>query len=466
MKRLILDHCRRWAWLLALGAAFAFLLGWFLATPTNRLYSPPSAILRFLVVWFKVQSNMFEFSTLTLTILTGPFLLLFDWHRGVVRTVAPLPLPPSQIGRSWWLASVAIPAAGLAGFLLLGAGTYRYFYPNEVFPVQRLVPACLYALVWPAIMFAGVMLPRTGFWGHDRKRSWSSFFSLLSSIFMFVGISFHQDELQHPLKFAVFLLVAAWLAVIGWRSAGQFAPGRAAQINRGRASFRLLPPPNRHHPRGQGGIQYWVRLSFVRPFAAGLAMFILLLIFRPAAQQAIPREVSIMTIAPMGLVFAFYIVLFHQVQVALQLRFLRTLPISTNRLAVALIASAVLPLAALGTVTATIAVLAWDTVMAGRLWVAFTLNLLPVAFGVWFVLWRGAGMFGNAMAILATIVLQMVCTIGFFQRLDITPVMAGVITAIGILLAFLLLRALLQGGSRAYRIQKNPLGNAPRTLAG
>ncbi len=466
MKRLILDHCRRWAWLLALGAAFAFVLGWFMATPSNRLNSPQSAIFRFLVVWLKVQSNMFEFSTLTLSMLTGPFLLLFDWHRGVVRTVAPLPLPPSQIGRGWWLASVAIPAVGLAGFLLMGAGTYRYFHPNEVFPAQRLVLACLYALLWPGIMFTGVMIPRPGFSGHDRKSSRTSFIGLLSSIFMFVGISFFQDELHHPLKFTAFLMVAAWLAVIGWRSAGQFDPGRATQTNRGRASFRLIPPPNRPHPPGRGGIQYLIRLTFFRPFAAGLAIFILLLIFRPSAQQAIPREVSMMTIAPMGLVFAFYIVLFQQAQVALQLRFLRTLPISANRLAVVLIASAILPLAALGAVTAIIAVLAWDTVMAGRLLVAFTLNLPPVAFGILFVLWRGAGMFGNAMAILATIALQMVWTIGFFQRLDIAPSVAGLITAICILLAFLLLRRILQGGSRAYRIQKNPLGNAPCGMGG
>jgi hypothetical protein len=35
MKKLILDHFRRWWWVLALGAAYALVLGWSVAIPAD-----------------------------------------------------------------------------------------------------------------------------------------------------------------------------------------------------------------------------------------------------------------------------------------------------------------------------------------------------------------------------------------------------------------------------------------------
>ena len=132
MKRLILDHFRRWWWVLALVAVLEFGLGWFIAS--------------------RPEDN-FEFWGLMLAMWTGAILLSFDLRRGVVRAVAPLPLTARQIGRSWWLATVAIPAIALAALLFSGAGTFYHFHPDQAFPADRLALASLFNLVWLGTVF-------------------------------------------------------------------------------------------------------------------------------------------------------------------------------------------------------------------------------------------------------------------------------------------------------------------------
>jgi len=86
MKKLILDHFRRWWWVLALGAAYALVLGWSVAIPADsgELWHGKKS---FLLVWLKVQSNMFVSQVFCLAVFTGAMLLLFDLQRGVTRVV-------------------------------------------------------------------------------------------------------------------------------------------------------------------------------------------------------------------------------------------------------------------------------------------------------------------------------------------------------------------------------------------
>ena len=132
MKRLMLDYFRRWAWVLALGGIFEFGLGWFIA---NR------------------PEDNFEFWGLMLALWAGAVLLSFDLRRGVVRAVAPLPLTARQIGRSWWLATVPLPAIALAALLFSGAGTFYHFHPTKVFPAGRLAWASIFNLMWLGTTF-------------------------------------------------------------------------------------------------------------------------------------------------------------------------------------------------------------------------------------------------------------------------------------------------------------------------
>ena len=109
MRQLILDHFRRWWWVLALGAAYATILGWCVALPPDYLQHARGTHI-FWPVWLNVQGRMFVPNTLFLATWTGAILLLFDLQRGLVRSVRALPMTSRQIGCGWWLVTAGIPA--------------------------------------------------------------------------------------------------------------------------------------------------------------------------------------------------------------------------------------------------------------------------------------------------------------------------------------------------------------------
>jgi len=88
MKRVILDHLKRWGWLwLIIGVANGFITGAFLD-----------------------EKHGFDAFTFQVILWLGAMQLNFDLQRGIGRTLTALPLTARQIGRAWWLVSVALPA--------------------------------------------------------------------------------------------------------------------------------------------------------------------------------------------------------------------------------------------------------------------------------------------------------------------------------------------------------------------
>src|ERR1017187_7223993 len=79
MKNIILDHFRRWWWVLALGAAYALLLGWSMAIPTDAgdlgHGKKVSGLTLIFFVWLKVQGTLFVMQVFCLTAFTGAMLL-------------------------------------------------------------------------------------------------------------------------------------------------------------------------------------------------------------------------------------------------------------------------------------------------------------------------------------------------------------------------------------------------------
>ena len=146
------------------------------------------------------------------------------------------------------------------------------------------------------------------------------------------------------------------------------------------------------------------------------------------------------------------------------MRVLRTLPISAGRLALVLMAIALLPVAAVGPLVARAAGLAWGTPAAILLLKTFVYILAPVALCIFMAVWRGTGvgtyavqfitMFGFVMAPLW---LQ-----GFFHDLEMPLSVTVIFRVLCVWLAFLLTRRALRHGTRAYRkgVLGNPLGTA------
>ena len=105
MKQLIIDYLRRWARAMGVGVLAELLIGWFgghLGDDPYRLAALQGVLGLFL----------------------GALLLSFDLQRGMARNAAALPLTARQIGRAWWLATVAIPAIVFSAAQILGAGGY------------------------------------------------------------------------------------------------------------------------------------------------------------------------------------------------------------------------------------------------------------------------------------------------------------------------------------------------------
>jgi len=440
MKRLMLDYFRRWWWVLALGGALQTRFGWSIA---------------------KRPEEAFEFWVFLVALWMGALLLNFDLQRGVARTVLALPLTARQIGRSWWLATIPIPALALTALLFLGAGTFHYFHPDTVFPAGRLALASLFVLPWLGTTFTSIYgMNNQVIFGNWRERTSATFFSLLGTAMLFGGMLTLQDSTKQPVKFAIYLGIGALLIVAGWLRAERFVLGRA--------SFRLpalrckSPCGQYRVPGGYGGIPFLISTTCNRIFLYIAAMVALMALLMTWQGQAVPRQIAIVIFAGTSsfMVCGFTLV-FQLLPVLRQLRLLRTLPISPTRLAIVMIAMVVLPLIALGALATGVAGLALGTQAAMTFLKSYTLILAPAALSVFFAVWRGDGVSAYVLLAVTLFGFQQVTlgVQGFFHYPELPFSLIGPIVAAALLLALLLTRSALVRSRHAYRVQANPVGN-------
>ena len=467
MKNLILDHFRRWWWVLALGAAYALVLGWSMAIPTDASDlghgEKVSGLALFIFVWLKVQGNLFVMQVYCLAVFTGGLLLLFDLQRGILRAVTVLPLTARQIGRGWWLASVAIPAIAYAGLFFLGAGTFCLFHPNQVFPVARLAVAGVFTLLWLGMSFTiyfGQFTNKHGLGGNWRERIGNFFISVLV-IWMTFGFALSLNAQKNPVKLAVFLVAGTLLTIVGWFRAGKFSPPRhkpAVEFRRSGLRLTPLAPGVSPVPNGRGGIPFLISEHFSKLFLICLAVaaWMALVLAWQGAIKSWPEVLE--TIGGMGCVFWVLIFLFLS-PVLRQVRWLRTLPISATQLAATLFAITSLPFLALGVLVAAIAALTCGIPLALRIVENYALVLAPASVCIFFAVRFGVGI---------PAYLVLLVTMAGSQMVPHRPIpfsLGGPAAAGCVLLAFLLTRRALQNHSRTYRIQaavfnKDPWGAA------
>jgi hypothetical protein len=447
MKRLMLDYFRRWWWVLALVGIFEFRLGWSIA---NR------------------PEDNFEFWGLMLALWTGANLLSFDLRRGVVRAIAPLPLTARQIGRSWWLATVPIPAIALAALLFSGAGTFYHFHPTKVFPAGRLAWASIFNLMWLGTTCTAILSSTRGSYRSSRDFASTGVISLLTGFMILGGMIVFQDASKHPFKCALLLGIGGLLTIVSWIWAEQFSLGRAGPINVSRAGIRLTPlpstPPSTPHrpPKGYGGIRFLISTTFVRIFLWVAAMIALMALLQQWQGQAMPPHMAITMFAGMGSFMSCGLIIVLQfLPVLRQLRFLRTLPTSATRLAAVMLSIVILPLIALGALAAGGAGLALGTPAGLTVLKSYTFILAPASLCVFFAVWRGDGMQAYALLAITLFGLQQVQlrlqTALHYMELPLS--VCGPIAAICVLLAFLFTRRALMRSSHTYRVQANPFGN-------
>ncbi len=441
MTRLILDYYRRWSLVLAIGAAVQLSLGW----------------------WTAVEAKTpVEFTAMVIPLCVGEILVLLDMARGMFRVVATLPLTPRQIGRSWWLANVLIPAVTLIALLFLGAGVAVICRPDQAFPLHRLSMASLFTALWLGVLFH-LFFPGSGKFGAWWQRI---FLALLTVVFVlwmvfralssFLGYLLSPDAAKNPVNLAIFLAGGTFLTFLGWFRAGRFDPAwaqsRGLKSACGTTRFRLTPLPTAPHqpPEGYGGILFLLRATFIDRFLVCVASAIGFLIFVWSAPRfaGLQSQISLRD----GLVI---FIVFPLRPCLMQLRLLRTLPISTSKLVAVIIASVILPAIAAGMLMTGIVALSLGTPAAVPILKSCILILAPIALCVSVTVWRGGGVQAYAFFIVA--MMAWVLVVAAWQ--NITFPLAGEVAAIGVVLAGLLTYYALLRGSRAYRAQSNPLGS-------
>ncbi len=456
MNRLMLDHFRRWAWVLAASVAAEFAVGWLVAANPEL---------------------PFEFWAFLLALWAGATLVSFDLRRGVLRPVAVLPLTGRQLGRSWWAATVPIPAVTLAALLFAGAGAYCHFHPNHAFPAGTLALASLFNLVWLGMNFTMIFGGLGAVGGNWREAIGNSLVSLFAILMFFGSMVLSQGASQSPLKSAVLLGGGALLTFVSWLRADQFDPARAGfflgriePLKPGGGGLRLTPvkpgtsPGAYRAPGGYGGISFLLSAMSVRAFLYVAAMIgLITLLWRWQSRGAL-RGQDLVLLATMGsFMSCWFIVCYQFMPIVRDVRFLRTLPIPATGLAAVMLALGLLPLIALGALAAGIAWAVLGSPAALTFLSNYIFILASAALGMFLAVWRGGGTQSYALVLLTMLgflVGRMVLQARLHDA-ELTLRLAGAIAALGVLLALVLTWLALTRGGQAYRVQANPFGSFP-----
>ena len=466
MTRLMLDHLRRWWWVLGIAGLLEFWVGRLIA---NRPQEP------------------FEFWLLLVSLWAGANLLSFDFKRGAFRPVAALPLTDQQVGRSWWLATVPLPAVGLVAMLFLGAGTFCQVHANKALPTTQLAIGSLFTLVWLGSGFPMIFAVTRGWGGNARQMLGNFFLSMLCMLMLFGSMLLAQGASKSPLKCALILGIGGFLTLVGWLDAQRFDLGRGVQFYRGRPEVPAIgrvrfpgrlpltplepkitanqPPPE----PGYGGLPFFLASRVVRVFLVITAMSALTALLWVWRGSPMPRRVAVVVFASTGSLMSFGVMIVFQLLPAVrQLRLLRTLPISVLGLSVALVFIMILPLIALGAASAAVAGFVLGTPAAITFLSDYAFALAPASLCVFLAVWLGEGKLGYVVLFVVFFGSQQVQLRlqSHLHLLELPLGMAAAIAGTCVMLALLLTTWALRSSRDAYRARAITPGSYPFGLGG
>ena len=346
MKRIILDHIRRW-WLVLIAILLAYFAFQLFFIHDNNSQTSDEGVAATVNHTINNFHNIFIFQIL---MILG-FLLIFDLQRGLPRVLTSLPVTANQIGRAWWLASAAFPAiaigiVGLLAVLIFSGGTNMAILLENY--LMNWVLAVLYlGATFGALTFMKTTIPDTF---TDRIRNFLS-----NSLFGITILGFLFIQLENPAVTTTTLIFAAYaiLSVLGWF--------RAEQMVLQRAGFRLIAKSSckklaRHKtPQGSGGLSYLAQRIFIQSTLIGLALMIFMTLFMAFLFQGQNRVQAVVSMIQGGSTpYVFFVLMFSIIPIVFQLRFLRTMPVSSSALAATLVSLPVFSIIAVGVIVAAI----------------------------------------------------------------------------------------------------------------
>jgi hypothetical protein len=424
MSRIILDHLRRWWWVwLLIGIAYGLMAGE--TFDSHRKIRPFQSILFPLILW------------------AGAMELNFDLQRGIGRTIAVLPVTIRQIGRAWWIVSVALPAILLATTAGIGLMVYSSI-SNQGFPLAAFLATASANTLMLGALFA-LFVGRT----QGAPQNAAEWLRHLLSVAFVIAMLFVPPSLSTPE--GIFILLASLiLTVVGWL--------RCEQVVVQRATFRpgiqqgKRTPGQHRAPSGFGGLPFLVQTQVIQ-FARFFLIFAAIMALMPLIQGrtlklSIPEllHASLPALTSFGGFFTFMIMM---MPVLLQLRYLRTLPICASALAAMLVLIPVAPVLVVGTVFN----LATGIYPSPENFLPFPIQCLTYAAAMAIAVPPIVrhGMRSGSFVVLTLAMLATTLGPALFPSLKI-PLLATTLVSLGIItLAFVITRRLLQSSSHAYR---------------
>jgi len=431
MKQIVLDHLKRWWGLWGLGAIFASAAGWLSATdppPPDEIFVLPLSAM-----------------------ILGPVLLQTYLQRGFARTLATLPLTARQIGRGWWLAAVGLPAIVMSSLAFLSAGISYLIHPGGNFHGEWLAMNCIVSLLFLGTSFLFLMGFPNGrggmrgiVWGVLLGSSIGGWFSISKYLF------------DSPTKTMWVLVIGTGLTIAGWF--------RAEQLVLNLAGFRLASQRSGKRQaqyklsQGFSGIPLLATTMLTRillgwllfiAFMAGLAV----LEGRTTSLNKFFESI-IWSISFFSVWIIWMIIMFQTFPILLQLRLLRTLPLSTTTLAIVLVLLPVMSTLTLGGITAIfafpVAGAAKSFVLAGN----FLMTAALVALCIPMIFTRET---------FYLILFVMIFGLAWVQTFTLDKLPLSLVASISGLLvitSIFLTRKWLASSSEAYCVQPNPFNSA------
>ena len=448
MKRIILDQIRRWrVALISIGSVY-FLFADFMEreggseTPATSFH----ALLNHAIIYVCAFQLIIFYLCMFLTM---------DLQRGLARILTTLPVTTKQIGRALWLASVAIPAARVMAIGFLSLLTF-FIGANRAMPLESYWVACAIAAPTLGATFGAMTLIRTATPDTfiDRIRSvFSNIFPLLP-IF---GLLFFDRTNPNLIVAGLFFAALTILTIIGWF--------RAERLVLNRAGFRTASRHPRIHtgqytaPAGIGGIPFLITKTASQVFLNYLVIVVVMLgvtiLFgrHRSLQYAVESNAGGYNLV---LFSAWAVGIFQVLHIFIQLRLLRSLPISTTKLAALLVILPVASFALLSLILGTFLYAFIGQAEAFRVAAIFLIPMTIAALAIPLVLW--AGFERNSLALIGlTFFLSL--TLPIFYGLDGIPFLfRSAVAIVLILISFFATKYLLPRSSKAYRFQLSSLG--------
>jgi len=322
MNLVLANYFRRWWWVLALAVAFQMLLvgSSFAGRKTNVMFLPMFA---------------------------GPFLLLMDTQRGLIRALTPLPVARAEMGRKFWLATVLLPAIATVVVLLAGQLLYSLFTPKAFIDLGWLgLHGCLAFLMCGSMFYAFTGMatgPAAASAGAVRSQFFGALWGVTAGGSVIFTMSVTLDALVNGLTGKILLpltIIATWL---GWQERERmiaFKAGVFAGRDIAPASPALVPV---YGPRGFGGIPFLVAnmarsyVFFAMLIVGGLFAFGCIMYFNQAPMHPLDVGQHLLAGYNPGTVGIWLAINAVSLGPVFMIRALRTLPLKSTSITALLI---------------------------------------------------------------------------------------------------------------------------------